>query len=192
MSALDNDIRSIFSEEGKLAGMAGMEFRPQQLEMALAIADALESKRHLIVEAPTGVGKSLAYLVPAIRFALSAKRKAIISTHTKNLQEQLFRKDLPIARKLLGVDFSAVILKGRRNYLCTSRLAAAMAQQTLLLEGTEANDLARIAAWAESTADGDFESLPFQPSFQVKQLVCSETGSKGQSSRPIRRSPHRQ
>jgi ATP-dependent DNA helicase DinG len=90
--------------------------------MASAVAEALAENHHLVVEAGTGVGKSLAYLVPAVLYALREKRKAIISTHTINLQEQLLNKDIPIVRGLLDQPFEAALLKGRQNYLCPNRL----------------------------------------------------------------------
>ncbi len=89
-------IRAIFSEKGQLSKAKNFEFRPPQQEMATAVARALEEERHLVVEAGTGVGKSLAYLAPAILFALEQHKKAIVSTHTINLQEQLLYKDIPI------------------------------------------------------------------------------------------------
>src|SRR4029453_7805731 len=89
-------VRTIFSENGLLSKAKNCECRPQQQAMAVAVAQALEEDRHLVVEAGTGVGKSLAYLVPAILFALEQHKKAIISTHTINLQEQLLHKDIPI------------------------------------------------------------------------------------------------
>src|SRR6478752_6780292 len=96
---------SFFSTTGLLAKAKNFERRPQQQQMAVAVARALEEERHLVVEAGTGVGKSLAYLVPAVLFALEHKRKAIISTHTINLQEQLLQKDIPIVRGLLDQPF---------------------------------------------------------------------------------------
>ena len=176
MSDLQREIRSIFSDHGALASSPGFEFRPQQREMALSIAQALESSRHLIVEAPTGVGKSLAYLVPAILYAVRNKRKAIISSYTKNLQEQLFRKDVPIVQGLIGPDFNAVILKGRRNYLCTTRLKHALLQQKSLFDKKSIPDLARIQEWADATKDGDIENLPFPVDTDLWQQVCSEQG----------------
>src|SRR4029077_13241788 len=110
-------VRSIFSENGLLSKAKHFEFRPQQQEMAGEVARALEEERHLVVEAGTGVGKSLAYLVPAILFALEQHKKAIISTHTINLQEQLLHKDIPILKKILPVEFAAALMKGRQNYL---------------------------------------------------------------------------
>jgi ATP-dependent DNA helicase DinG len=92
--------------------------------MAELVAGTLEKNRALIVEAATGVGKSLAYLLPAATFALEQKRKAIICTHTINLQEQLIHKDIPIVKKVVG-DFHAELLKGRNNYLCPTRLKSA-------------------------------------------------------------------
>src|SRR4029077_9892649 len=89
-------IESCFSANGLLAKAKNFEHRPQQQQMEAAVARALEEERHLVVEAGTGVGKSLAYLGPAVRFALKQKKKAIISTHTINLQEQLLYKDIPI------------------------------------------------------------------------------------------------
>src|SRR3979411_1918386 len=118
----------IFSESGLLAKAKNFEYRPQQQEMAVAVARALEEERHLVVEAGTGVGKSIAYLVPAILFALEQKKKAIVSTHTINLQEQLLYKDIPILEKILPVEFKAALMKGRQNYLCPRRLARAMEQ----------------------------------------------------------------
>jgi len=100
-------VRTIFSENGLLSKAQNFEFRPQQQEMAVAVARSLEEDRHLVVEAGTGVGKSLAYLVPAILFALEQHKKAIISTHTINLQEQLLHKDIPILKKVLPVEFDA-------------------------------------------------------------------------------------
>src|SRR6267154_5917744 len=100
-------IRTIFSENGRLSKAKNFEFRRQQQEMAAAVARALEEERHLVVEAGTGVGKSLAYLVPAVLFALGQKKKAIISTYTINLQEQLLYKDIPILQKVLPEIFDA-------------------------------------------------------------------------------------
>ena len=91
-------VRGFFSENGPLSNAKNFEFRPQQQEMAVA-SRALEEERHLIVEAGTGVGKSLAYLVPSVLFALEQHKKAIVSTHTINLQEQLLNKDIPILKK---------------------------------------------------------------------------------------------
>lgn len=177
VQSLRDHIEHIFSEKGTLSSHPKYEYRPQQLEMADAIAAALESRSHLVVEAPTGVGKSLAYLVPAILHAVREKRKAIISTHTKNLQEQLFRKDLEIVRSLIGNDFTAVVFKGRKNYLCTTRLQNALRQQRLLFVGGEEEELLRIQEWSRQTATGDVEELGFTPSQTVWQQVCSEKGA---------------
>ena len=177
MKSAANHIELIFSEEGKLSHLPNYEFRPQQREMAEAVTSALEGRSHLILEAPTGVGKSLAYLVPAILHAVKEKRKAIVSTHTKNLQEQLYRKDIEIARTLVGHDFYAVIFKGRKNYLCTTRLRNALRQQRQLFDTGEAGELLRIQEWSQVTRDGDVENLPFTPSQSVWQQVCSEIGT---------------
>ncbi|MFH0989656.1 MAG: helicase C-terminal domain-containing protein [bacterium] len=179
MNQLHQSIESFFSEDGSLSKFEGYEFRPQQLEMAKAIASVLEEKKHLIVEAPTGVGKSLAYLTPCLLYALENKRKAIVSTHTKNLQEQLFRKDIPIVRSLIEREFFAVVLKGRKNYLCTTRLQSTLHQQKSLFAMEERNDLASIEEWAKTTVDGDVENLGFVPDPSVWQQVCSEKGACG-------------
>ncbi len=173
---LQQEIGSLFSADGAIPSTAEFEFRPQQLEMAHAIGESLESSRHLIIEAPTGVGKSIAYLVPAILYALSYDRKGIISTYTKNLQEQLIRKDIPLVRKLIGRDFSAVLLKGRRNYLCTTRLKNVLDHQKSLFDKKATSDLERIQEWVSQTPDGDLENLPFFPSQELWQQVCSEQG----------------
>ncbi|HJT46471.1 MAG TPA: DEAD/DEAH box helicase [Chthoniobacterales bacterium] len=115
-------VRTIFSENGLLSKAQNFEYRPQQQEMAVAVARALEEDSHLVVEAGTGVGKSLAYLVPAILFAVEQHKKAIISTHTINLQEQLLHKDIPILKKVLPIEFEAALMKGRQNYVCPRRL----------------------------------------------------------------------
>jgi ATP-dependent DNA helicase DinG len=177
MAGTAEQIEQIFSPHGKLTSLNGFEHRPQQLQMAQAIADALESRTHLLVEAPTGVGKSLAYLVPAIAYAVANKRKAIISTHTKNLQEQLLRKDLPIVRSLLDLEFDAVTFKGRSNYLCTTRLRTALINAQQLFETEELKELNTLAEWARTTGDGDLENIPFPLSPNVRQQVCSEKGA---------------
>ena len=119
-------VRGFFSENGPLSKAKNFEFRPQQQEMAARIAQALEEEQHLVVEAGTGVGKSLAYLMPSVLFALERHKKAIVSTHTINLQEQLLHKDIPILKKVLPVEFEAALMKGRQNYLCPRRLDRAL------------------------------------------------------------------
>ncbi len=177
MTELAHTIDVIFSETGSLSTLQQFEYRPQQRTMASAIAEALEARNHLIIEAPTGVGKSLAYLVPAILYARREKRKAIISTHTKNLQEQLFRKDITIAKGILGAsEVHACVLKGRRNYLCTTRLQRALSSTASLFSNDEQEQLLRIFEWSKETVDGDVENLGFTPSTNVWDMVCSEKG----------------
>jgi len=167
-------IRTIFSENGRLSKAKNFEFRPQQQEMAVAVARALEEERHLVVEAGTGVGKSLAYLAPAILFALEQHKKAIVSTHTINLQEQLLYKDIPILKKILPVEFDAALMKGRQNYLCPRRLERALQQANELFTRPEQNELTTLAEWARTTRDGSLSDLSVEPDPKVWTQVCSE------------------
>src|SRR3989442_4209021 len=160
-------VRAFFSQNGPLSNSKNFEFRPQQQEMAAAVACALEEERHLVVEAGTGVGKSLAYLVRAILFALEQHKKAIVSTHTINLQEQLLHKDIPILKKVLPVEFDAALMKGRQNYLCPRRLERALQSSNELFTGPEQNELQRIAEWAGKTRDGSLSDLSIEPDPKV-------------------------
>lgn len=172
-SGLVERMRHAFSTDGKLAASPQFEYRPQQQRMAELVARALERNHALVVEAATGVGKSLAYLLPAVEHALEHRRKAIICTHTINLQEQLIHKDLPIVRKLTG-DFHAELLKGRGNYLCPSRLKNAFSHSGDLFSSSEAAELQLIEDWFRQNPGGTLSEMDFTPGARVWSLVCSE------------------
>src|SRR4051812_24058809 len=167
-------VREFFSPTGRLAKARNFEYRAEQQEMAAAVAHALEHKGHLVVEAGTGVGKSLAYLVPAVLWALEKKKKAVISTYTINLQEQLVYKDIPIVQKVLPVEFEAMLWKGRGNYLCPLRLERAVANSQALFTSPEQSELQRIWEWAQTTQDGTLSDLAVEPDPSVWAQVCSE------------------
>ena len=167
-------VQTVFAHDGLLAKARNFEYRPQQQAMGAAVASALEEQRHLVVEAGTGVGKSLAYLIPAALFAVEQGKKAVISTHTINLQEQLLHKDIPIVKKILPIEFDAALMKGRQNYLCGRRLDRAIAQANELFTTTEQTELARLAEWARTTRDGTLSDLPIEPDPKVWTQVCSE------------------
>ncbi|PYL06579.1 MAG: ATP-dependent helicase [Verrucomicrobia bacterium] len=167
-------VHAFFSENGPLSKAKNFEFRPPQQEMATRVAQALEEDRHLVVEAGTGVGKSLAYLTPAILFALEQHKKAIVSTHTINLQEQLLHKDIPILKKVLPVEFEAALMKGRQNYLYPRRLERAFQNAKELFTGPEESELQRLADWARTTRDGTLSDLSIEPDPKVWAQVCSE------------------
>ncbi|MBM3832564.1 MAG: DEAD/DEAH box helicase [Verrucomicrobia bacterium] len=169
-------VEQIFSPSGILSKAKNFEYRPQQQQMAVAVAKALETGEHLVVEAGTGVGKSLAYLIPAILFAAAKQKKAVVSTHTINLQEQLTEKDLPMLSQILPVKFKFTMLKGRANYLCTRRLAKAMQQADSLFTSPEVEELKRIYEWSKQTADGSLSGFQTEPDPKVWQQVCSERG----------------
>src|SRR5437762_3555706 len=176
--SIDSDFmkttESFFSANGLLAKAKNFERRPPQQEMAMAVARALEEERHLVVEAGTGVGKSLAYLVPAILFGLGQHKKAIVSTHTINLQEQLVQKDIPILKKVLPIEFEAALMKGRQNYICGRRLERALQSANELFTGPEQSELQRLAEWASTTRDGSLSDLSVEPDPKVWAQVCSE------------------
>jgi ATP-dependent DNA helicase DinG len=178
VSAFDDSfpgrVREIFSPDGLLAKAKNFEFRAEQQEMAVAVATALAEERHLVVEAGTGVGKSLAYLVPSILWALEQKKKAVVSTYTINLQEQLVYKDIPILQKVLSVEFEAMLWKGRQNYLCPARLQRAMANAGELFTSPEQAELNRIWEWSQTTQDGTLSDFAVEPDSNVWSQVCSE------------------
>jgi ATP-dependent DNA helicase DinG len=173
---LVKQVESIFSPSGLLSRASNFEYRPQQQQMAVAVARALQRGDHLIVEAGTGVGKSLAYLIPAILFGVANKKKAVVSTHTINLQEQLVGKDLPMLEQVLPVKFSFTMLKGRQNYLCTRRLAKAIQQADGLFTSPEIQELQRVYEWSKTTEDGSLSDFENEPDPKVWQQVCSERG----------------
>ena len=166
----------VFAPGGLLSAANNYEFRPQQLLMAQRVAATINRGGHLVAEAGTGTGKSLAYLVPSVLAAKEEGRKAVISTHTINLQEQLLYKDLPLVAKLLPVEFDAALLKGRHNYLCPRRLRKALENRAELFTATETVELERILDWSRRTRDGSLADLDPLPDPAVWNLVCSEAG----------------
>ena len=173
-------IASILGPGGLVAGqLPGFESRPQQLDMAEAVADAIAGKKKLLVEAGTGVGKSFAYLVPAVLAAAGGKdARVVVSTHTIGLQEQLIRKDLPFLQGVLSEDFRPVLVKGRGNYVSLRRLRTAQQRMgTLLADPAAAPQLVQVGRWSRTTTDGSRGDLPFQPVPAVWDAVHSDSGN---------------
>jgi ATP-dependent DNA helicase DinG len=196
---------------GRLAArLPGWEARPQQLEMARLITEAIAERTHAVVEAGTGVGKSLAYLVPAVLAATADQvespvpvdsagdgdwefegeepvgggatarrpRRVVISTHTIALQEQLITKDIPLVASVMPREFSAVLVKGRGNYMSLRRLALALDRAgSLFKEDREIAELHELRSWARRTGDGSLADLPFAPSDGVWEEIESDSGN---------------
>jgi ATP-dependent DNA helicase DinG len=165
---------------GLVAGRyPGFETRPQQLQMAEAVARALDRGEKLLVEAGTGVGKSFAYLVPVIRAVAGRKDfRVVISTHTIGLQEQLVTKDIPFLRTAMPEEFRPVLVKGRGNYVSLRRLRVAQQRMgSLLADPLAAQQLVQLGKWSRQTTDGTRQDLAFQPLPTVWDLVESESGN---------------
>jgi ATP-dependent DNA helicase DinG len=191
----------LLAPDGRLAArLAGWESRPQQLEMAELVARAIAERRHAVIEAGTGVGKSLAYLVPAILAATADQaepapapagpggadadggaprpRRVVVSTHTIALQEQLIDKDIPTVAAVMPREFSAVLVKGRSNYVSLRRLALAVERSgSLFPDGGEREELLALASWARHSADGSRADLEVLPSDAVWDEVHSDAGN---------------
>src|SRR5208283_1155281 len=175
----------ILGPAGRIAArLANYEHRDEQLTMADAVAAAIEDRHHLVVEAGTGVGKSFAYLVPAILATgekpksdeEAARRRVVISTHTISLQEQLLAKDLPLLRSVMPTEFTAVLVKGRHNYLSLRRMRNALSRAAgLFSEEEEYEQIRQIEAWSRETTDGSLSSLSYKPSPAVWEEVASDS-----------------
>ena len=195
MSQFTNEIEEIFSKGGLLSKLPDFEFRKSQQDMAAAVADSLENHSHLIIEAPTGIGKSYAYLIPSIIYSLNCakpladgdsdttegkqsvnKRKAIISTCTINLQEQLIKKDIPVLQKLLPYDFKPEILKGRMNYICTRRLNHALLKKESLFVTEEVEQLQKIYNFVQKENKGTIQDIPFKIEENIWSQIFAEEG----------------
>lgn len=155
------------------------ESRPQQVQMAETIANAMGAEEHLCIEAPTGVGKSFAYLVPGIYHALKSGLPTIISTETIALQEQLIQKDIPFLQSLMSdTPFRAALAKGRQNYLCQRRLRFAMSEGSSIPGYIREREIMQLDVWARNTEDGSLASYPEgQPPDGLWSCVCSEGGN---------------
>lgn len=151
----------------------GFEPREQQQHMMRNIIEAYNENQIALVEAGTGTGKSIAYLIPAILWALQKKERSVISTHTITLQEQLLLKDIPLVAKALNATVKAVLVKGMRNYACLRKIEDTRSEQ-LLLYPQEAEEFTKIDAWAHATNDGSRASLNFEPSGAMWDRVCAE------------------
>ena len=171
------DVREILSPGGLVAqSFHNFEERPEQVEMACAVWQALVSGRHLAVEAGTGIGKSFAYLIPVVELVCRKRYKALISTFTITLQEQLVGKDIPFLADCMPCEFKAVLAKGRGNYLCKRRLEFALRKQKGLFDEF-GSELAAISDWAKHTNDGSLSDIPFLPKNRIWEAVKSEHGN---------------
>ncbi|MDR3201325.1 MAG: ATP-dependent DNA helicase, partial [Spirochaetales bacterium] len=173
-SPLDEDrLAGVLEPGGELSKkMTDYEVRESQIDMLRFTAQAFNEGGLAIAEAGTGVGKSLAYLIPALAWVCQNEERVVVSTATINLQEQLMDKDIPLVRRLLGKDVPAVLVKGRGNYLCQTRLREALEEKTLFDADDSALD--DIAAWSKETPTGSRSDLPFFPGEGVWSRVCSE------------------
>jgi len=174
LSALD-----VLGPEGLLSQkLPGWESRPQQLVMADTVAEAIANRTHAVIEAPTGVGKSFAYLVPLVQHALATGRKVVVSTGTIALQEQLINKDIPTIQTLFP-KLKTMLVKGRQNYLSLRRLEHALGggQQSYYESNEHVRELKEIADWSAETVSGDRTDLGWIPNPAVWRHVVSDRGN---------------
>lgn len=167
----------IFSEGGLLSRfLKKFEERPGQKEMAHRILEAYDESKIALIEAGTGTGKSLAYLVPAVYWALEHQEKTVITTNTIALQEQLLLKDIPFLLQAMEVDLKACLVKGMGNYLCLRKLKE-LQDQPLLFSMEETNEVQGIEKWAEKTKEGSRSEI----SFPVSPATWEKVGAEGEA-----------
>ena len=171
-------IDEILAPGGRVAKeLPGYEPRDEQLDMARAVAEAFAAGEHLIVEAGTGVGKSFAYLVPALLRAAEENQRIVVSTYTIALQEQLIGKDLPFLQRVLPLKIKAVLAKGRGNYLCFRRLEQTLRGRTKLFASeSQQRQLQKLADWAADTREGSLQDIDFRLDPGVWEKVRCEQG----------------
>ena len=174
---IDSDkLSSIISPGGAIAKkLPGYEFRSQQVEMIKEICNAFNNDKIAVIEAGTGVGKTLAYLLPAIFWSLKNKERCTISTNTINLQEQLIKKDIPFLQSILDEKFNAVLVKGRRNYICLRKIDDVERMPDLFLENVELKEINTLIEWAKHSNDGSKSDLNFVPKEQTWDKVAAES-----------------
>ncbi|WP_407425261.1 helicase C-terminal domain-containing protein [Treponema sp.] len=164
---------NFLSSGGSLAKISdNFEERPSQIELVKEISKTFNEESVGVFEAGTGVGKSFAYLVPSMLWALNNKERVVISTGTINLQQQLSEKDIPLAEKIIGKKVKSILVKGRQNYVCLRRLSEVGNERDLFSEETEIFD--KIAAWSKESANGSKSDLSFMPPENLWQRVNSE------------------
>lgn len=159
------------------------EPREQQQAMMSNVIAAYNSRHVALIEAGTGTGKSMAYLIPAILWAANHQERTVISTNTIALQEQLLHKDIPLLLKALNIDVKAVLVKGMGNYLCLRKLEDSL-QELRLMTAEESEELEKIEMWSHSTQDGSRSDLRFVPSFNTWEKVCAESDMCGRQDCP--------
>ena len=170
------EIKNYLSANGPLAKhLPDFEERLPQIEMLRHVTTAFNEEKIALLEAGTGTGKTLAYLIPAIHWSLANKHRVLISTNTINLQQQLTEKDIPLLNAILPFKFKAALVKGRTNYVCQRKLFEARQQPDLLDIDKGEDDLAKLAAWARKTTDGSKADLGFIPDSKVWEHIQSES-----------------
>jgi ATP-dependent DNA helicase DinG len=173
------DIHQLVSEVSSSGTIAkklkGFESRPEQQRMLEAVATSFNESKLALIEAGTGTGKSLAYLLPAVYWAVQNKQRVVISTNTINLQEQLVFKDLPLLQDALSLKFKSVLVKGRQNYICLNKVEALEKEGQYLIETEERAELKGILEWSHHTADGSRSDLSIQPKLTVWEKVACES-----------------
>ena len=167
----------VFSPDGLLAAtLPGFEYRPQQAYMASLVFETLASGGITLIEAGTGTGMSLAYLFPAVRFALETGERVVVSTNTINLQEQLVHKDIPFVRNVFAPVLKVALVKGWQNYLCLHRYQNALQGSGDLFEPEAELQLAAVREWvAAGPEEGSLSELPFSPSPSLWSSICAES-----------------
>lgn len=190
ISAFSKNALQILQPDGLLSkALKGFEPRLAQQQMMSNIIEAYQQQAIALVEAGTGTGKSIAYLIPALLWAVQKKERTLISTNTISLQEQLIHKDIPLLAKALNIEVKAVLVKGMSNYLCLRKLEDAK-QELRLFPSDEIIDLEKIEAWSHSTTDGTRSELPFVPSPGTWERVCAENDTCSHQECPHYQSCH--
>ncbi len=179
-----DELQRVFGNEGMLAKhLKGYEQREEQVRMAFSVATAFNDNKVALIEAGTGTGKSLAYLIPSLLWAIRNDQRVVISTNTINLQEQLIKKDIPLLQRHASTEFHACLVKGRGNYLCLRKLDGVLEEPSLFPDSAS-EELQAIASWSETTRSGCLSDLAFHPSREIWDDLRCEADQCGRSRCP--------
>lgn len=172
---LDSDeLNQILAPKGIISGLLkNYEYRPEQASMMQMVSEAFNNNSFALIEAATGTGKTLAYLIPALFWAHRNKEKIIVSTNTINLQQQLFDKDIPFLRKCFKFDFKAALMKGRSNYICRRKIKF-LSEDSEAIPKDQKEDVLNILKWANSTKEGQYAELDYVPDSSLWEWICCE------------------